>query len=278
VRQDLDGPLLRVVAGPLEGQQVDLAALRVVIGRSPTCDAVLDDPTVSRQHATLQRAGRDVSVEDLGSTGGTTVNGKPIRGSRVLRHGDLLGFAGVNLRFEAGGDQTEATAAIPTQSAAPQATSPRPAAGHVEYNVAGQQAHMLSNVGRDQYFQHVMMERQSFLREIAATRSRARVMIWGGFILLISGYIGSASVKISFIQGLQSGLQSANGPDDIPSLLGPSVAGVPIGVIALAANLTGIVLLIVGIVLHVVAAARRRGLERSLPTGGLSPGAPWAGQ
>jgi pSer/pThr/pTyr-binding forkhead associated (FHA) protein len=274
VRQDVDGPLLRVVAGPLQGQQVDLAAPRVLVGRSPACDAVLDDPTVSRQHALLLRAGGEVTVRDLGSTGGTTVNGEPVLDHRVLRHGDLLGFAGVSLAFETRDDHLGTTAAIPTQVPPPPATPPQPMASHVDYDIAGQQAHMLSNVGRDQYFQHVQMERESFLKEIAATRSKARLLVWAGFVLAVTGFVGWVSVILGFIQGVGS---AGSDPDDVPALLGPSVAGVPVGVISFATALTGMVLLVVGIVLHVVAAARRRGLERSTYTGGFPPGAPWAG-
>ncbi|HVK86028.1 MAG TPA: sigma 54-interacting transcriptional regulator [Kofleriaceae bacterium] len=45
----------------------------IVIGRAPDCDVVVDDPSVSRRHASLDASG---SVRDLGSRNGTTVAGK----------------------------------------------------------------------------------------------------------------------------------------------------------------------------------------------------------
>ncbi len=48
------------------------------IGRSPTCDLVFDDPTVSRRHArvTVSKAGRRTAISDLGSRNGTVVAGR----------------------------------------------------------------------------------------------------------------------------------------------------------------------------------------------------------
>jgi hypothetical protein len=271
MRQDSSEPRLIVVAGVLRGQQVDLVAPHIVVGRSPDCDAMLDEPTVSRRHAIFQRRGHDVYVQDLGSTAGTTVNGDPLQGTRVLRGGDLLSLAAVDLRYEPGGAQLDATSAMTAHPAPPHFTRPPHEPDRVEYNIDGQHADVISNIGRDQY---VQMERESFLREIAATRSRARTMIWIGFILTICGFVGWASVVLSFI----GGVESATGPNDVPALLGPTVAGVPAGVFALGAALTGMVLLIVGIVLHVVAAARRRGLERQLPLAGVPSGTPRGGR
>ena len=50
---------------------------QVVIGRDPgAADVVLDqDPEVSRRHASFSPAGAGLTVQDLGSTNGTFVNG-----------------------------------------------------------------------------------------------------------------------------------------------------------------------------------------------------------
>jgi hypothetical protein len=45
----------------------------VVIGRSQTCDIVLDAPGVSRQHARLERTTTGWQISDLGSSNGTWV-------------------------------------------------------------------------------------------------------------------------------------------------------------------------------------------------------------
>ena len=50
----------------------------MVVGRAPECDIVVDDTSVSRQHAALVIAGRSVEVHDLGSRNGTLVNGQRV--------------------------------------------------------------------------------------------------------------------------------------------------------------------------------------------------------
>lgn len=69
------------------------------IGRLSTNDVVLSDPNVSRRHAELRRAGGRWVLVDLGSTNGTTVNGKLAR-EHHLSDGDTLGFGTSELRFE----------------------------------------------------------------------------------------------------------------------------------------------------------------------------------
>ena len=46
----------------------------VMIGRAPLNQIVIDDPTVSAQHALLLRTGDSYSLKDLNSTNGTQVN------------------------------------------------------------------------------------------------------------------------------------------------------------------------------------------------------------
>ena len=77
----------------------------VTIGRSLDNDIVLDDERVSRRHAQLRRRYGQYVLYDLHSSGGTTVNGRPAD-ETPLRHGDVLAFAGVVVRFE----QIDATA------------------------------------------------------------------------------------------------------------------------------------------------------------------------
>ncbi len=55
----------------------------LVVGRDPSCDVVLSDPTVSRRHLRLFWQGERLFVEDLGSSGGTFVDGEPVQRSEV---------------------------------------------------------------------------------------------------------------------------------------------------------------------------------------------------
>ena len=70
----------------------------LLIGRSPRCDLVLGDPTVSRKHAELVREEDRWIVRDLSSTNGTRVNGWRVHRAVVAR-GDVLTLGGQRLVF-----------------------------------------------------------------------------------------------------------------------------------------------------------------------------------
>jgi len=60
-----------------------------VLGRGTEADVRLPDTGVSRKHADVQLAGSTVTVEDLGSTNGTLVNGRRV-GRQDLADGDVI--------------------------------------------------------------------------------------------------------------------------------------------------------------------------------------------
>ena len=76
-----------------------LAANRVVIGRHPGCDVVIDAPAVSRQHAAVTCVDGRHMVEDLQSRNGTALNGRPLAVRQPLEHGDELDVCGHRLVF-----------------------------------------------------------------------------------------------------------------------------------------------------------------------------------
>ena len=60
------------------------------VGRSPESDLQLaNDARVSRQHLKVSCDARRCQMEDLGSTNGTTLNGKPVKTAEV-KPGDRL--------------------------------------------------------------------------------------------------------------------------------------------------------------------------------------------
>ena len=73
---------------------------QVVIGRGSEADLVLDDPSISRSHATIKHPeqGRLI-IEDLGSTNGISINGYVVRRG-VLRPGDLIELGAISLRLD----------------------------------------------------------------------------------------------------------------------------------------------------------------------------------
>ena len=70
------------------------------IGRSASVRISLPEVmSLSRKHARLRYVGSTVTVEDLGSTNGTYVNGQPIHGRTVLHSGDRFQTAAVHFKF-----------------------------------------------------------------------------------------------------------------------------------------------------------------------------------
>jgi hypothetical protein len=81
-------------------RQVDLNAKSIAIGRSRAGDIVLDDRRVSRNHLELRwqdAAARFLAV-DLGSSGGTRLNGHAIK-QCPLEAGDVLSLGGYELIY-----------------------------------------------------------------------------------------------------------------------------------------------------------------------------------
>ncbi|MBV8150419.1 MAG: FHA domain-containing protein [Candidatus Eremiobacteraeota bacterium] len=66
------------------------ATRAVLIGRAPAAAVRLDDPTVSRLHARVERRPDGVYVEDLGSRNGTLLNGKSLGAASRLEPGDRV--------------------------------------------------------------------------------------------------------------------------------------------------------------------------------------------
>ncbi|HLI26083.1 MAG TPA: FHA domain-containing protein [Chloroflexota bacterium] len=85
-----------------DGQVLPLAGERIEIGRSPSSDIVLDDITISRTHARLERLPQGWLLLDLGSSNGTWVNGQRLTGPALLRDGDTIAFGRLRVTFRAG--------------------------------------------------------------------------------------------------------------------------------------------------------------------------------
>jgi hypothetical protein len=102
----------------LEGQRhITLTGATVSLGRHLDNDVIVDDSRVSRRHAQLRRRYGRYVIYDLGSMGGTSVNGYPVQ-ECVLEAGDVISLAGVNIIY--GED-------MPPSSAPPRGTRGTPA-------------------------------------------------------------------------------------------------------------------------------------------------------
>ena len=130
--------ILRVMSGSAAGTEVPLDG-EFVVGRGETGPGNLgNDSEISRRHARFRRdAEGHLTVEDLGSTNGTYVNGKRVTAPTVLVSGDEIKLGQTTVRFDDGGQRTEVRRAVPAQAtvagtatvrqdgpAAPQARAP----------------------------------------------------------------------------------------------------------------------------------------------------------
>jgi hypothetical protein len=97
------------------------------IGREG-CDITLSDPDVSRRHAAIQIMAGEISIEDLGSTNGTFVNGEAISERRELRGGDEVRIGSTVWRLRTPVAATRLSDVPTEMSAASQPTTLRPAA------------------------------------------------------------------------------------------------------------------------------------------------------
>jgi len=80
-------------------QEMPLTQERTAIGRRPYNAVVMDDPTVSGEHAVLLMKDGSVILEDLGSTNGTRLNGQVVDQRQALHNGDIVEIGGYHVRF-----------------------------------------------------------------------------------------------------------------------------------------------------------------------------------
>jgi len=92
-------PFLEFQSGDRNGERLAIGAGRILVGRHPDCEIVLDAPAVSRQHCAVTATVEGVTVEDLHSRNGTLLNGVPLTAPRRLEHGDELFICGHRLAF-----------------------------------------------------------------------------------------------------------------------------------------------------------------------------------
>lgn len=62
----------------------------ITVGRRSTCDLVLQDGQISREHARIIVGDQSAAIEDLKSINGVLVNGKLVHGIHRLNPGDQI--------------------------------------------------------------------------------------------------------------------------------------------------------------------------------------------
>ena len=93
---------LIVLAGWEIGAELKISGSPLVIGRATTADLCINEPSVSRMHARIERqvveGETGYALSDLDSSNGTFVNEKPAR-ETPLRNGDRIRLGEVVLKF-----------------------------------------------------------------------------------------------------------------------------------------------------------------------------------
>jgi two-component system cell cycle response regulator len=86
-------------SGAKLGKRYPLIEQQNVVGRSPTVQIIINEASVSRQHARFILIGDQVAVEDMGSSNGTFVNDVRTEGQVTLKDGDIVRLGTVLLKF-----------------------------------------------------------------------------------------------------------------------------------------------------------------------------------
>lgn len=92
-------PYVVIVEGPNHGTRFSLTLGENLVGRAAGGAVLLEDQSVSRQHAVITGREDGWQVKDLGSKNGTYVNGQQSADPVMLGHGDILQFGIYSLRL-----------------------------------------------------------------------------------------------------------------------------------------------------------------------------------
>ncbi len=126
---------LVVQKGPAVGQAFELVDGQITMGRESSNSITIDDRALSRSHAKLIKTASGYTIQDLGSTNGTYINGEAINSPHDLKNGDKI-FIGetVVIEFQVipGKNDPNATFVMPAPNKRANATEVLPSRADVE--------------------------------------------------------------------------------------------------------------------------------------------------
>jgi len=153
-----------VISGPDEGRTFVLGS-RCVIGRHRECDLYINDDTISRRHAVIICEKDGYYIEDLGSSNGTSVNGKEV--TRVkLSHRDAIKLSHSVLSFREHVEGGETRVAVVDEQSKRNSTIMSP-----EEAVSGfmKDSHAIDNVDELQALHEKLLTVTRFSEEVRST-------------------------------------------------------------------------------------------------------------
>ncbi|MET8078632.1 hypothetical protein [Streptomyces sp. NPDC005303] len=130
------------------------------------------------------------------------------------------------------------------------------------FDVGQQYGANINNVGGHQY---VDQRQESFLRQIAAARTRARRIILLGFVFFLSGFAVFAFGILRFMGRIGDPVsEDPNQWPDPGDMFGTEIGGVPVFLLGWAVAGIGTVLMMTGLVMHIIAASRQRSFDAAV--------------
>ena len=125
---------LSVREGVAAGQEISLAR-ELTLGRDPESGFEVDDPGVSRRHATIEVGPEQALISDTRSANGTYVNGERIEQATALADGDVIQLGATVLDVAINGGATAVLGAGAATQASPapaEAEAPPPPPARAE--------------------------------------------------------------------------------------------------------------------------------------------------
>lgn len=89
-----------IVRDDLQVDPVTIVAEGLLVGRLPTCELLLNHPSVSRLHAGITATGGEYYIRNLRPANPIMLNGKPLEQYEALTAGDLLGIGPFSLNID----------------------------------------------------------------------------------------------------------------------------------------------------------------------------------
>jgi ABC transport system ATP-binding/permease protein len=89
------------LSAPCEGQIYTLYSDQITVGRDTSCNVVINDDSISRQHGAIIIHRDHVEIRDLDSSNGILINKEKIKNAEV-KDGDIVQFGGVGFKFRLG--------------------------------------------------------------------------------------------------------------------------------------------------------------------------------
>lgn len=213
-------PALVATTGPNAGRSFTIGGVQVVLGRDADAGIVLPNGTVSRRHALVRREGDAITVQDLGSSNGTWVNGVRVLRPVTLEPGDLIRLGDIELQFGFIGRQDHGTARVPATYDFGDVAGPV-VAGMGNLYAGGNQYVARGNIHHGDAFDIDVSNDYDPWDEVWQGKGLGRVlMVLGGLIALVGFGIWTALILSGF-DATPTG----------PTPFDREVAGIPVAVI-----------------------------------------------